>query len=160
MVDMTTVAVVTMPKPASQLGECGVSNHSSKVGLKKSTYLTIDLLSVSNMWRTSGEGESYLYIPKDVQVSTICSNSLVICNADYGYSVGRGTWDWATGEWNTITQVLQLNTVGQQDGVITEKYGGTTEYTLGQLVFRQSDYGVAGIGKFWSRSLSPRFQTY
>jgi hypothetical protein len=106
------------------------------------------------MWRTSGEGESYLYIPKDAQVSTICSNSLIICNADYGYSVGRGTWDWATGQWNTITQVLQLNTVGQQDGVITEKYGSATEYTLGQLVFRQSNYGVAGIGKFWHRSFS------
>jgi hypothetical protein len=104
--------------------------------------------TVSNMWRTSGEGESYLYIPKDAQVSSICSDSIVICNSDYGYSVGRGTYDWATGSWNTITQVLQLNTVGQQDGSITEKYGGSTVFSLDQLVFRQSNYGVAGIGKF------------
>ncbi|KAI9288784.1 hypothetical protein BC943DRAFT_334131 [Umbelopsis sp. AD052] len=101
--------------------------------------------STRNMWRTSGQGESYLYIPKDAQVSSICSNSLVICNSDYGYSVGRGTFDWNTGSWNTITQVLQLNTVGQQDGAITEIHGSSTAYNLGQLVFRQSNYGVAGI---------------
>jgi hypothetical protein len=100
------------------------------------------------MWRTSGAGESYLYIPKDVQVSTLCSDSIVICNSAYGYSVGRGKFTWATGQWNTVTQILQLNTVGQLDGVITEQYAGSTAFSLGQLVFRQSNYGVAGIGKF------------
>lgn len=99
------------------------------------------------MWRTSGEGESYLYIPKNVQVSTLCSNPLVICNSAYGYSVGRGKFNWDTGVWNSVTQILHLNTVGQQDGSITEEHDGTTAYNLGQLIFRQSNYGVAGIGK-------------
>lgn len=111
--------------------------------------ISCHIVHTRNMWRTSGEGESYLYIPKDVQVSTLCSDPLVICNAQYGYSVGRGTFSWQTGSWNTITQILQLNTVGSQDGSITEEYAGSTVYNLSQILFRQQDYGVAGIGKVY-----------
>ncbi|KAG2183131.1 hypothetical protein INT43_006126 [Umbelopsis isabellina] len=97
------------------------------------------------MWRKSGGGEMYAYMPKNEQVKSLCNTKEVVCNQEYGYSLGRDSFSWKTGKWNTITQTINLNTVGKQDGSATVQYNGQTVFSVESLVYRMSQYTVAGI---------------
>lgn len=99
------------------------------------------------MWRPNGEGEMYAYIPKNMQVSNICNEKDVICNSEYGYSFGRGSFSWKPQSWNTVTQTIHLNTVGKKDGTALLQFNGKTAFKMNSLVYRESAYAVAGIGK-------------
>ena len=86
------------------------------------------------MWRTSGAGEGeffdlvtqawmlkpsipvYAYIPTTQK--NFCSESNIICNSDYGTSLSRGSFSFATGQWQTIWLVVMLNEVGTANGVV------------------------------------------
>ncbi|KAF8658281.1 hypothetical protein AX16_002055 [Volvariella volvacea WC 439] len=58
------------------------------------------------MWRRSGTGEVYAYIPTP---NGLCSSREVICNDDFGTSLARGSFGFETRRWNRITMLLQLN---------------------------------------------------
>jgi len=65
-----------------------------------------DCWSTRLMWRTSGEGEVYAYIPTS---NNLCSDSDIICNSDFGISISRGSFTFASGAWNRVTLLVQLN---------------------------------------------------
>ena len=46
----------------------------------------------------------------------LCLSPGSTCNADYGFSVGRGSFVWTTGTWTTVTQTIVLNTDGKANG--------------------------------------------
>ncbi|KAJ7253318.1 hypothetical protein B0H12DRAFT_593648 [Mycena haematopus] len=75
-----------------------------------------DCFSTRLMWRQQGAGELYLYAPKDKQTAALCNARGSFCDAEYGFSVGRGMFSWLAGGWTTVTQVVRLNTPGRQDG--------------------------------------------
>jgi hypothetical protein len=88
------------------------------------------------MWRQGGAGEGqysnrawrfftassiadtlavYAYIPS---TTTLCTQGSTICNSDYGVSLGRGQFTFATGKWQTIWLLVVLNEVGRSNGMI------------------------------------------
>jgi hypothetical protein len=97
------------------------------------------------MWRTGGAGEMYAYIAKDKQVPNLCSQKNVICNQQCGYSFGRGSFTWKIGQWNTVTQNVQLNTPGNTDGSLEIQYNGKTVFQMNNLLFRDANFTTAGI---------------
>jgi hypothetical protein len=97
------------------------------------------------MWRANGAGEIYAYISKDQQVSNLCSQKQVICNQQYGYSFGRGSYTWQTGSWNTITQNVQLNHPNQQDGSLEVQHNGKTVIQMNNLMFQDALFSSVGI---------------
>ncbi|PSR73308.1 hypothetical protein PHLCEN_2v10836 [Hermanssonia centrifuga] len=77
----------------------------------------LSCFSTRLMWREGGAGELYLYAPKDKQTEPLCSTPpLSVCDADYGLSVGRGSFNFTPGAWTHVKQTVTLNTPGQQDG--------------------------------------------
>lgn len=79
------------------------------------------------MWRASGSGEGeliglqlltivYAYIP--TKQRGFCSESQITCNSDYGTSLARGSFAFTTGQWQTITMVVVLNSDGIANGVV------------------------------------------
>jgi len=76
----------------------------------------LDCFSTRLMWRPNGAGELYLYAPKDKQTAALCNDPQSVCDADYGFSVGRGSFYWRAGKWTTVRQIVELNTPGEQDG--------------------------------------------
>ncbi|KAJ7118968.1 hypothetical protein C8R44DRAFT_878495 [Mycena epipterygia] len=77
----------------------------------------LDCFSTRLMWRPRGEGELYLYAPKDKQTDALCAAQGSVCDAAYGFSIGRGSFTWFAGGWTTVSQTVKLNTPGKQDGV-------------------------------------------
>ncbi|KAJ8463817.1 hypothetical protein ONZ45_g17452 [Pleurotus djamor] len=65
-----------------------------------------DCFSARLMWRRSGHGEAYLYVPRS---NNICSDRSFQCNDDFGISVSRGSFVLTAGRWHRITIVAQLN---------------------------------------------------
>ena len=71
------------------------------------------------MWRASGAGELYTYLPKGDTNINACkaSGSGAICNNEiYGLSFGRGEFTWPMGQWATVQERVKLNDVGQNNG--------------------------------------------
>jgi hypothetical protein len=73
--------------------------------------------STRYMWRRSGAGEVYAYLPSSVA---------------HGTSFGRGSWSFTPGQWICIEQAVQLNTPGRADGSVSV-------WLDGKLVFNQPD---------------------
>ncbi|KAJ7144954.1 polysaccharide lyase family 14 protein [Mycena crocata] len=76
----------------------------------------LDCFSTRLMWRQRGQGELYLYAARDKQTDALCSHPQSVCGSTYGISIGRGSFRWRAGGWTTISQTVQLNTPGEQDG--------------------------------------------
>ncbi|XP_064603705.1 uncharacterized protein LOC135469104 [Liolophura sinensis] len=100
------------------------------------------------MFRSDGDGEVYLYAPHD-QESSFCDRHDVICNFDFGHSLGRGSWKWKTGEWQTISQHVHLNTLGKHDGYIKVWLNGKQVYESRNLLFRR-EHSVEITGMYFS----------
>ncbi|ORX62145.1 hypothetical protein DM01DRAFT_1298731 [Hesseltinella vesiculosa] len=92
--------------------------------------------SLRMMWREQGAGEVYAYFPMQDQISNLCHINGNICNSAYGTSLGRGSFHFKLGAWTNLRQVVQLNTPGKQDGVVTVFANGKQVYQQKQLVFR------------------------
>ncbi|KAJ7611709.1 hypothetical protein FB45DRAFT_843761 [Roridomyces roridus] len=92
----------------------------------------VDCWSTRLMWREGCAGELYLYAPKDKQTRALCAAKGSHCNAEYGFSVGRGSFYWLLGGWTTVMQVVRLNTPGKQDG-------GFILYVNGKKVIERND---------------------
>jgi hypothetical protein len=58
------------------------------------------------MWRRNGEGEVYSYIPTP---NGLCKENDIDCNDDFGISMNRKSFTFASGEWNRVTILIQLN---------------------------------------------------
>ncbi|KAI0699243.1 hypothetical protein BC835DRAFT_1268052 [Cytidiella melzeri] len=59
------------------------------------------------MWRTSGAGEVYAYLPETNQ---LCSQANFLCNDDgFGTSIDRGAFSFLTGQWSQVTMLVRLN---------------------------------------------------
>ncbi|KAI0085970.1 hypothetical protein BDY19DRAFT_895782 [Irpex rosettiformis] len=85
------------------------------------------------MWRAEGAGELYLYAPKDKQTKALCSAPpQSVCDQEYGLSISRGSFNFASGAWTHVKQTVTLNTPGGQDG-------GFVLDVNGQEVMRRAD---------------------
>ncbi|KAL1413044.1 hypothetical protein Q8F55_000793 [Vanrija albida] len=88
------------------------------------------------MWRSSGNGEVYAYIPT---TKNFCQqNSYVICNSDFGTSIERGAFGFQSGKWQTIWLYVALNTPGIDNGELAIWYNGVNAFQLNELNFRSS----------------------
>lgn len=62
------------------------------------------------MWREDGAGEIYDYLPLDDGQKPYCNTPPAsTCNPDYGDSIGRGSWTWQKGQWNTVAMRVKFN---------------------------------------------------
>jgi len=73
----------------------------------------VTCFSTRLMWREGGAGELYLYAPKDKQTEALCSTPpQSVCDAEYGLSIGRGSFTFPLGTWTHLRQTVWLNTPG------------------------------------------------
>ncbi|KAF9239161.1 polysaccharide lyase family 14 protein [Melanogaster broomeanus] len=104
------------------------------------------------MWRTDGAGEIYSYLPPytDPQFAANEAQCTVPpyseCNPDYGASIGRGAFYFTSGQWNTVSQRVRLNDIGQANGELELYVGSVSVINVGGLILRDSDEGrIRGI---------------
>ncbi|KAF8600092.1 hypothetical protein BDV93DRAFT_497076 [Ceratobasidium sp. AG-I] len=98
--------------------------------------------STRMMWRTSGAGELYAYLPPSAKVdnkAAVCSKTNISCDEDYGWSLGRSTWTWKTGTWQTIAQKVTLNDVGKPNGSVVIYVDGKEVYAANNIMLRMSE---------------------
>lgn len=102
------------------------------------------------MWRQKGFGEVYAYMPHSLQRKDLCDDKVNICNPDYGFSLGRNQFQFKTGQWTSVRQVLTLNTAGKKNGKLMVYVNGKLAINENNLVFRTSSSGrVVGISKLF-----------
>ncbi|SFT56882.1 polysaccharide lyase [Halomonas saccharevitans] len=88
--------------------------------------------SMRFMWREAGQGELYAYVVEP--------------QGDYGVSLGRGRWDFPTGEWLTLEQELILNAPGRSDGVARVWVNGELVFAHEELRYRETEtLGIDGL---------------
>jgi len=112
--------------------------------------------STRTMWRTGGAGEVYGYLPPSN--NALCSGSLtsgfVICDSDYGTSIGRSSFTFVTGAWNKISLLVQLNDpVNVANGNIMLYYNDVMAIQESGLQLR-TDPNVLATGFFSRHSLA------
>lgn len=83
-----------------------------------------DGFSTRYMWRASGNGEVYAYLPTSRQ---------------HGTSIGRGSWIWPDGRWVRVVQHVRLNTPGEADGVLDVWFQGGQVLHRADLTYRTTD---------------------
>ncbi|KAI8591898.1 hypothetical protein BDZ88DRAFT_410048 [Geranomyces variabilis] len=106
-----------------------------------------DCFSTRYMFRKNGAGEIYLYVDATAQVPDFCSiPPLTVCNGAYGNSIGRGSFTWATGKWQSVLQRITLNTPGKNDGRVQVFYNGQSVVDFDQVSWRGEDsVGFIGV---------------
>ncbi|GJJ76265.1 hypothetical protein EMPS_08624 [Entomortierella parvispora] len=106
-------------------------------------------LTMRMMWRPSGLGEVYAYIPADPK-SSFCESSEVICNDQYGKSIGRGLIYFAPGTWTRLDVIMDLNQpAGDQNGLLQVYMNGNPAISLNNIPYRST--GMVGFqGLFFS----------
>ncbi|KAF8550910.1 hypothetical protein OG21DRAFT_1478362 [Imleria badia] len=95
-----------------------------------------DCFSTRLMWRPQGVGELYLYAPKDKQSDALCADVESVCDATYGFSIGRGAFNFTAGDWTHLAQNVVLNTPGQNDGGFTLLVDGWPMITRTDIFYR------------------------
>ncbi|TFK25741.1 polysaccharide lyase family 14 protein, partial [Coprinopsis marcescibilis] len=98
----------------------------------------LDCFSTRLMWRKDGLGELYLYAAKDKQTDALCDAPTSVCDAAYGFSVGRGSFAWSAGAWTTVEQTVVLNTPGKQDGWFSLDVNGKRVIHVGGVFYRDT----------------------
>ncbi|KAJ2995721.1 hypothetical protein NUW54_g7336 [Trametes sanguinea] len=97
----------------------------------------LECFSTRLMWRENGQGELYLYAPKDKQTAALCETPpLSVCDADYGLSIGRGAFVFTPGDWTHVRQTVTLNTPGQQDGAFALDVNGVRVIERSDVYYR------------------------
>ncbi|KDQ53488.1 polysaccharide lyase family 14 protein [Jaapia argillacea MUCL 33604] len=108
-----------------------------------------DCFSTRLMWRDGGAGEVYAYIPTS---NDICGASNIICNSDFGTSISRGSFSFASGQWNRITMLVQLNNPANvANGFVTLYYNDVHALSQTGLQIRADQVVTAG-GFYFSDS--------
>ncbi|EMD34319.1 polysaccharide lyase family 14 protein [Gelatoporia subvermispora B] len=119
----------------------------------------ISCFSTRLMWRSHGAGELYLYAPKDKQTDALCSAPpQSVCDADYGLSVGRGSFHFAAGNWTHVRQTVTLNTPGQQDGGFVLEVDGNVVMDRSDVFYRDLSISSTFFGGHESEYASPKDQ--
>ncbi|KAH9821157.1 family 14 polysaccharide lyase [Melampsora americana] len=92
------------------------------------------------MFRENGMGELYLYAPKKKQGPTVCKiPPKSFCNAEYGYSIGRGAWKFVPGSWTDVRQDIWLNTDGLPNGGFNVWVNGNLVISAHDAYYRNDD---------------------
>jgi hypothetical protein len=103
------------------------------------------------MFRDSGKGELYLYIPPSQNRDNLCGKTGTgKCRGassngkTYGASMGTGVWMFKDGEYTTVRQVVTLNTPGKRDGSVLVYVNGGSKpvFTVTDISFRSSAKSV------------------
>ncbi|TCD66231.1 hypothetical protein EIP91_001634 [Steccherinum ochraceum] len=102
------------------------------------------------MWREHGAGELYAYLPQNSSNAEEMVNvpPRSVQHADYGFSVGMGSFYFAPGRWTTVAERLKMNTMGQADGEIEVYIDGISVIRAGGLKLRDDaapDSHVQGL---------------
>lgn len=92
----------------------------------------VGCFSTRFMWRSSGAGEVYAYLPEKS-----------------AWSLGRGKWYFRRGQWQNIAQYIHLNTPGSKDGYIKVFMNREQVFNVTDVTFR-TDYTVNISGIFFS----------
>ncbi|TFK54226.1 polysaccharide lyase family 14 protein [Heliocybe sulcata] len=101
-----------------------------------------DCFSTRLMWRKNGEGEIYAYMPT---TNGLCKDSDIICNSDFGTSIDRGAFSFASGQWNRITLLVQLNNpIDVANGFVALYYNDVHAISQQNLQLRSSNAVTAG----------------
>jgi len=88
--------------------------------------------STRYMWRTSGAGEVYAYVPDK--------------SGQYGESISTGAWTFVPGQWQRLEQEVIVNNVGQKDGILRVWVGGELVINRTDILYRVDDNVlVAGL---------------
>ncbi|KAI8987950.1 hypothetical protein BDF20DRAFT_815693 [Mycotypha africana] len=99
--------------------------------------------SVRLMWRNSGHGEAYAYIPTS---DNLCKTKHVICNDDYGTSFSRGVIKFEKKKWTHIDLYVRLNSGNNENGILKVWQDGSLVINQQQLKFRSKDsVGVSAL---------------
>ncbi|KAG2020986.1 alginate lyase [Coprinopsis cinerea AmutBmut pab1-1] len=86
----------------------------------------LDCFSTRLMWRQGGVGELYLYASKTKQPPSLCSDPQSVCDAAYGFSVGRGSFRQIGKLIRRDGGVSSTVYEGHEDGGPTTTKGATT----------------------------------
>lgn len=95
------------------------------------------------MWRASGLGELYAYVPPSASNSErlLATPPDSLHNLDFGISTGRGAWTFEAGRWTAIAQRVRMNTVGKEDGEVEVFVDGKSVIHVCGLVLRTEPEG-------------------
>ncbi|KAF9546405.1 hypothetical protein EC957_009754 [Mortierella hygrophila] len=100
-------------------------------------------LTMRMMWRQNGVGEVYAYIPADPK-SAFCKDSQVLCNDQYGKSIGRGQIFFQPGVWTRLDMVMELNEpAGNSNGTLEVYQNGNLVVQMNNIPYRST--GMVGF---------------
>ncbi|KAG0378539.1 hypothetical protein BGX24_003519 [Mortierella sp. AD032] len=100
-------------------------------------------LTMRMMWRQNGVGEVYAYVPADPK-SSFCRDSQVLCNDQYGKSIGRGQVYFEPGVWTRLDMVMELNEpAGNSNGTLQVYQNGNLAIHMNNIPYRSS--GMVGF---------------
>ncbi|KAG0271766.1 hypothetical protein BGZ95_000377 [Linnemannia exigua] len=100
-------------------------------------------LTMRMMWRQNGVGEVYAYVPADPK-SSFCRDSQVLCNDQYGKSIGRGQVYFQPGVWTRLDMVVELNEpAGNSNGTLLVYQNGILAVHMSNVPYRSS--GMVGF---------------
>lgn len=77
------------------------------------------------------------------------SSGSVICNSDYGTSIGRGAFSFVRGQWNHIAVYAQINTPKTANGILRLYVNGSPTPSIEKkgLVLRSGTVATARTGQ-------------
>ncbi|GAB4823472.1 hypothetical protein N2152v2_010518 [Parachlorella kessleri] len=97
----------------------------------------IDCWSVRVMWRREGAGEAYMYVPEGHQGADFCDQPpRTKCDYHAGVSLSRGAFYFQPGQWHHIALTVQMNDVGQANGVVEIRVNGERKIYYNQVAYR------------------------
>lgn len=100
-------------------------------------------LTMRMMWRQNGVGEVYAYVPADPK-SAFCRDSQVLCNDQYGKSIGRGQIFFQPGVWTRLDMVMELNEpAGNSNGTLHVYQNGNLAVQMSNIPYRST--GMVGF---------------
>ncbi|KAL4246222.1 Polysaccharide lyase 14 [Abortiporus biennis] len=99
------------------------------------------------MWRENGIGELYAYLPMtDSNTEELCKvPPKSIQHPDYGFSVGRGAFQFPAGQWITVSQRVKINDPEKLDGEIEVFIDGKSVLLASGLSFRDSVHSKSHV---------------
>ena len=99
-------------------------------------------MSARIMWRRNGGGELYMYIPL-VQDSSV--TDIAIDDYPYGLSLGRNSFYFIKGQWQTIKIYMKMNDIGVNNGILELSYNNVVKISLTKINLRTMDIPINGI---------------
>ncbi|KAF9577184.1 hypothetical protein BGW38_007772 [Lunasporangiospora selenospora] len=100
-------------------------------------------LTMRLMWRAGGIGEAYAYVPADPS-SKFCKDPQVLCNDQYGKSIGRGLIYFQPGTWTRLDILMELNEpAGMSNGTLQIYLDGELAVNQHNIPYRST--GMVGF---------------